>query len=86
MQVEESHHGTFYEGDCYIVLHTFLDENQSLGTILWKCTYWRSLPLKVVLPVLNVFRRLRGRSRTDIVEIFNEIYVKEVFDRKTGAD
>jgi len=36
-QVDESLHGKFYEGDCYIVLHTFLDENQSLD---WKIYFW----------------------------------------------
>ncbi|XP_023344300.1 protein flightless-1 isoform X2 [Eurytemora carolleeae] len=36
-QVDESVHGKFYEGDCYIVLHTFLDENQSLD---WGIYFW----------------------------------------------
>ena len=36
-QVEEENHGKFFEGDCYIILHTFLDENQSLD---WKIYFW----------------------------------------------
>ena len=36
-QIEENMHGKFYEGDCYIVLNTFLDENQSLD---WKIYFW----------------------------------------------
>ena len=36
-QVDEEQHGKFYEGDCYIVLYTFLDENQSLD---WKIYFW----------------------------------------------
>ena len=36
-QVDEEQHGKFYEGDCYIVLHTFLDENQGLD---WKIYFW----------------------------------------------
>lgn len=35
--IEESGHGTFYEGDCYIVLQTFLDSNNSLD---WKIYFW----------------------------------------------
>ena len=36
-QVDDNLHGKFYEGDCYIVLSTFLDENQSLD---WKIYFW----------------------------------------------
>ena len=36
-QVEDKMHGKFYEGDCYIVLSSFLDENQSLD---WKIFFW----------------------------------------------
>jgi len=36
-QVEESVHGKFYEGDCYIVLHTFLDE---AGALDWRIYFW----------------------------------------------
>ena len=36
-QVEDKLHGKFYEGDCYIVLSSFLDENQSLD---WKIFFW----------------------------------------------
>merc|ERR1719414_2357403 len=36
-QLEEKTHGKFYEGDCYIVLSSFLDENQSLD---WKIYFW----------------------------------------------
>lgn len=36
-QIEEAAHGKFYEGDCYIVLHTFMDESGSLD---WKIYFW----------------------------------------------
>ena len=36
-QIEEVAHGTFYEGDCYIVLHTLLDES---GALDWKIYFW----------------------------------------------
>ncbi|TRY63076.1 hypothetical protein TCAL_04910 [Tigriopus californicus] len=36
-QVDDSLHGKFYEGDCYIVLNTFMDEQGSLN---WKIHYW----------------------------------------------
>lgn len=36
-QIEESGHGRFYEGDCYIVLFTFLDANNALD---WKIFFW----------------------------------------------
>lgn len=36
-QVEEGLFGKFYEGDCYIVLQTFIDDSNSLN---WKIWYW----------------------------------------------
>ncbi|XP_035825487.1 protein flightless-1 homolog isoform X3 [Aplysia californica] len=36
-QVEEGLIGKFYEGDCYIILQTFIDESNSLS---WKIWYW----------------------------------------------
>ncbi|CAL1292808.1 unnamed protein product [Larinioides sclopetarius] len=36
-QVDEALIGKFYEGDCYIILKTSLDENQSLD---WQIFYW----------------------------------------------
>lgn len=36
-QVEEVAHGKFYEGDCYIVLHTKLDESSNLH---WQIYFW----------------------------------------------
>lgn len=36
-QIEETAHGKFYEGDCYIVLNTFIDES---GSIDWKIYFW----------------------------------------------
>lgn len=36
-QIEESVYGKFYEGDCYIVLQTVLDQNNSLD---WKIYFW----------------------------------------------
>ena len=36
-QIEELAHGKFYEGDCYIVLHTFIDE---AGAVDWKIYFW----------------------------------------------
>ncbi|RWS26348.1 hypothetical protein B4U80_01102 [Leptotrombidium deliense] len=36
-QVDEALHGKFYEGDCYIILKTTLDDNQALN---WEIYYW----------------------------------------------
>ncbi|CAL8141139.1 unnamed protein product [Orchesella dallaii] len=36
-QIDEAAHGKFYEGDCYIVLQTVLDQNNSLD---WKIYFW----------------------------------------------
>lgn len=36
-QIDESVYGKFYEGDCYIVLQTTLDETQNLD---WKIFFW----------------------------------------------
>ena len=37
-QIEESVYGKFYEGDCYIILHTTLDEaSQNLD---WQIYFW----------------------------------------------
>ncbi|XP_064414953.1 protein flightless-1 homolog [Latimeria chalumnae] len=35
--VDEALHGKFYEGDCYIVLKTYLDDN---GSLSWQIFYW----------------------------------------------
>nr|XP_033819549.1 protein flightless-1 homolog [Geotrypetes seraphini] len=35
--IDEAFHGKFYEGDCYIVLKTFLDDN---GALHWEIYYW----------------------------------------------
>jgi len=37
LQVEEVAHGKFYEGDCYIVLKTDVDDN---GQLTWKIYFW----------------------------------------------
>ncbi|CAH0380666.1 unnamed protein product [Bemisia tabaci] len=36
-QIEEAVHGKFYEGDCYIVLRTFVDES---GNLSWSIYFW----------------------------------------------
>lgn len=36
-QIDESVYGKFYEGDCYIILQTFLDDSQNLD---WKIFFW----------------------------------------------
>lgn len=36
-RIDEVAYGKFYEGDCYIVLKTTLDENQSL---VWEIYFW----------------------------------------------
>lgn len=36
-RIEEATHGKFYEGDCYIVLKTSLDENRALT---WEIFFW----------------------------------------------
>ena len=35
--LEEALHGNFFEADCYIVLHTFIDDSNSLD---WKIFFW----------------------------------------------
>jgi hypothetical protein len=37
LQIEDPCHGKFYEGDCYIVLHTFMDP---AGSLDWKIYFW----------------------------------------------
>ncbi|XP_049849364.1 protein flightless-1 [Schistocerca gregaria] len=36
-QIEEAVHGKFYEGDCYIVLKTIIDET---GSLSWQIYFW----------------------------------------------
>ncbi|KAJ9590157.1 hypothetical protein L9F63_016713, partial [Diploptera punctata] len=36
-QIEEAAHGKFYEGDCYIVLKTYIDET---GSLAWQIYFW----------------------------------------------
>ncbi|XP_074112335.1 FLII actin remodeling protein isoform X2 [Cotesia typhae] len=36
-QIEEVAHGKFYEGDCYIILKTTLDES---GSLMWSIFFW----------------------------------------------
>lgn len=36
-QIDESVYGKFYEGDCYIILQTLLDDSQNLD---WKIFFW----------------------------------------------
>ncbi|KAH0567748.1 hypothetical protein KQX54_013165 [Cotesia glomerata] len=36
-QIEEVAHGKFYEGDCYIILKTILDES---GSLMWSIFFW----------------------------------------------
>ncbi|KAF0310088.1 Protein flightless-1 [Amphibalanus amphitrite] len=36
-QIDESIHGKFYEGDCYIVLKTFLDDSNAIS---WQIYFW----------------------------------------------
>lgn len=35
--IEEVAHGKFYEGDCYIILKTALDEQ---GSLTWEIHFW----------------------------------------------
>lgn len=35
--LDEAFHGKFYEGDCYIILRTYIDESNSLN---WQIFYW----------------------------------------------
>jgi hypothetical protein len=37
LQIDEVGHGKFYEGDCYIVLHTFMDP---AGSLDWRIYFW----------------------------------------------
>jgi len=36
-QIDEAAHGKFYEGDCYIILNTFMDSMESLD---WQIFFW----------------------------------------------
>jgi hypothetical protein len=36
-QIEEVAHGKFYEGDCYIVLKTSIDDS---GSMIWAIYFW----------------------------------------------
>lgn len=36
-QIEEAAHGKFYEGDCYIVLRTSIDDT---GSLSWHIYFW----------------------------------------------
>lgn len=36
-QIEEAVHGKFYEGDCYIVLKTSVDDT---GSLTWQIYFW----------------------------------------------
>ncbi|PSN45747.1 Protein flightless-1 [Blattella germanica] len=36
-QIEEAAHGKFYEGDCYIVLKTYIDDT---GSLAWQIYFW----------------------------------------------
>lgn len=36
-QIEEAAHGKFYEGDCYIVLRTSVDDT---GSLSWQIYFW----------------------------------------------
>lgn len=36
-QIEEVAHGKFYEGDCYIILKTSIDES---GSLVWAIYFW----------------------------------------------
>jgi hypothetical protein len=46
--LDEAIHGNFYEGDCYIVLHTFLNES---GGLAWQIYFWigEKSPVSTVL-------------------------------------
>ena len=37
VQLDEHHHGRFYTGDCYIVLHTYFNDKSNLD---WQIWYW----------------------------------------------
>ncbi|XP_023016782.2 FLII actin remodeling protein isoform X1 [Leptinotarsa decemlineata] len=66
-RIDEVAHGKFYEGDCYIVLKTFLDENQSLS---WEIFFWigekASLDKKAcsAIHAVNLRNYLGAQSRT----------------------
>jgi hypothetical protein len=36
-QIEEAAHGKFYEGDCYIILKTYVDDT---GSLAWQIYFW----------------------------------------------
>ncbi|CAG9834779.1 unnamed protein product [Diabrotica balteata] len=66
-RIDEVAYGKFYEGDCYIVLKTFFDENQSLS---WQIYFWigekASLDKKAcsAIHAVNLRNYLRAQCRT----------------------
>lgn len=57
-EIEEVAHGKFYEGDCYIILKTGIDEG---GTLTWAIYFWIGEKATVCI-FLNRHNRKR-RSR-----------------------
>lgn len=45
-QIEEVAHGKFYEGDCYIVLKTTVDDS---GSVTWAIYFWIGEKATVIL-------------------------------------
>ncbi|MPC08934.1 Protein flightless-1 [Portunus trituberculatus] len=66
-QIDESVFGKFYEGDCYIILQTFLDDSQNLD---WKIFFWigekSTLDKKAcsAIHAVNLRNYLGAQSRT----------------------
>lgn len=50
-QIEEVAHGKFYEGDCYIILKTILDES---GSLMWSIFFWIGEKATVSNKFLNI--------------------------------
>ncbi|XP_022093580.1 protein flightless-1 homolog isoform X2 [Acanthaster planci] len=73
--IDEALHGKFYEADCYILLHSFLDENDLMK---WQIYYWigntASLDKKACAAIhaVNLRNMLGTRTRTIREEMEDE--------------
>ncbi|XP_038064629.1 protein flightless-1 homolog isoform X2 [Patiria miniata] len=75
LMIDEALYGKFYEADCYILLHSFLDENDMMQ---WKIYYWignsTSLDKKAcsAIHAVNLRNMLGARTRTIREEMEDE--------------
>lgn len=80
-RIEEVAYGKFYEGDCYIVLKTTVDENESLS---WEIYFWIGEKASVsfffyvnfVLYFLGMLVKINARLKIDKNVLF--IYLTKI--------